>query len=67
MKAQGVKTGTPIWDAKVCPDGVYVKRDFYWYEVLSRKMLDIVVSFFHPLEYYSIDEFFFRPDSWYSC
>jgi len=35
--------------------------------VLSRKMLDIVVSFFHPLEYYSIDEFFFRPDSWYSC
>ncbi len=61
MKAKGVKTGTPIWDAKVlCPDGVYVKRDFYWYEVLSRKMLDIVGSFFSPLEYYSIDEFFFR-------
>ena len=56
MKAQGVKTGTPIWDAKsLCPDGVYVKRDFYWYEVLSRKMLDIVGSFFRPLEYYSID------------
>ena len=63
MKAQGVKTGTPIWDAKkLSPDGVYVKRDFYWYEVLSRKMLDIVGSFFHPLEYYSIDEFFFRAD-----
>ena len=43
MKARGVKTGTPIWDAKVlCPEGVYVKRDFHWYEVLSRKMLDIV-------------------------
>ena len=61
MKAQSVKTGTPIWDAKVlCPTGVYVKRDFYWYEVLSRKMLDIVGSFFSPLEYYSIDEFFFE-------
>ncbi len=61
MKAQGVKTGTPIWDAKLlCPDGVYVKRDFYWYEVLSRKMLDMVGSFFHPIEYYSIDEFFFE-------
>jgi hypothetical protein len=56
-----VKTGTPIWDAKVlCPEGVYVKRDFYWYEVLSRKMLDIVGSFSPRVEYFSIDEFFFR-------
>src|SRR5438270_13859989 len=46
MKLAGVKTGTPIWDAvKLCPDGVYVKRDFYWYEVLSRRMLAIVGSF----------------------
>lgn len=29
MKAAGVKTGTPVWDAvKLCPLGVYVKRDF---------------------------------------
>jgi len=63
MKAQGVKTGTTIWDAKVlCPEGVYVKRDFYWYEVLSRKMLGIVGSFFRTVEYYSIDEFFFRAE-----
>jgi DNA polymerase V len=63
MKAKGVKTGTPIWDAKkLCPEGVYVKRDFYWYEVLSRKMLDIVSSFSPQLEYYSIDEFFFRAE-----
>jgi hypothetical protein len=48
MKARGVKTGTPIWDAKaLCPEGVYVKRDFYWYEVLSRKMLDVVTSAVH--------------------
>lgn len=61
MKARGVKTGTPIWDAKVaCPEGVYVKRDFYWYEVLSRKMLDVVGTFSPLVEYYSIDEFFFE-------
>src|SRR6516162_713926 len=63
MKATGVKTGTPIWDAvKLCPDGVYVKRDFYWYEVLSRKMLGIVGTFSPRVEYYSIDEFFFRAE-----
>jgi DNA polymerase V len=60
MKACGVKTGEPIWDAKVkCPDGVYVKRDFRWYEVLSRAMLDVVNRFSPTAEYYSIDEFFF--------
>ena len=33
----------PIWEALVkCPQGVYVKRDFRWYEVLSRRMLDVV-------------------------
>jgi nucleotidyltransferase/DNA polymerase involved in DNA repair len=33
----------PIWEAlKRCPAGAYVKRDFKWYEVLSRSMLDIV-------------------------
>jgi DNA polymerase V len=63
MKARGVKTGTPIWDAKaLCPEGVYVKRDFYWYEVLSRKMLAVVGEFSPQVEYYSIDEFFFRAD-----
>jgi nucleotidyltransferase/DNA polymerase involved in DNA repair len=61
MKAAGVKTGTPIWDAvKLCPTGIYVKRDFRWYEVLSRKMLDAVREFSPAVEYYSIDEFFFR-------
>jgi DNA polymerase V len=63
MKAAGVKTGTPIWDAaKLCPEGIYVKRDFRWYEVLSRKMLDIVSTFASKLEYYSIDEFFFETE-----
>jgi DNA polymerase V len=63
MKAKGVKTGVPIWDAKaLCPEGVYVKRDFYWYEVLSRKMLDVVGTYSPRVEYYSIDEFFFRAE-----
>src|SRR5437764_13398537 len=61
MKAAGVKTGDPIWEAIVkCPEGVYVKRDFRWYEVLSRLMLDVMRDFSPEVEYYSIDEFFFR-------
>jgi DNA polymerase V len=61
MKAAGIKTGEPIWEAlKKCPDGVYVKRDFRWYEVLSRKMLDAVREFSPTVEWYSIDEFFFK-------
>jgi nucleotidyltransferase/DNA polymerase involved in DNA repair len=61
MKAAGVKTGEPIWDARrKCPDGVYLKRDFRWYEVLSRCMLDVVRRFSFQVEYYSIDEFFFQ-------
>jgi nucleotidyltransferase/DNA polymerase involved in DNA repair len=63
MKAAGVKTGEPIWEArKKCPQGIYVKRDFRWYEVLSRKMLDVVRAFVRRVEYYSIDEFFFEAE-----
>src|SRR5579885_3176740 len=60
MKAAGVGTGMPIWEAlEKCPDGLYVKRDFRWYEVLSRMMLDVVRDLSPRVEYYSIDEFFF--------
>jgi nucleotidyltransferase/DNA polymerase involved in DNA repair len=60
MKATGVSTGMPIWDALVkCPAGVYVKRDFRWYEVLSRLMLGVVREWSPRVEYYSIDEFYF--------
>jgi DNA polymerase V len=60
MKAAGVATGMPIWDALVkCPAGVYLKRDFRWYEVLSRLMLEVVREWSPRVEYYSIDEFFF--------
>ena len=59
--AKGVKSRHPHLgrEGTLCPDGVYVKRDFYWYEVLSRQMLGIVGTFSPKVEYYSIDEFFF--------
>lgn len=60
-KAYGIRTGMPIWDAvPLCPDVVVVKRDFVWYETLSRKMLEIVKRHSDTVEYYSIDEFFGR-------
>ena len=61
MKAAGVKTGMPIWEAmKLCPGGIYIKRDFRWYEVLSRRMLEVMRTCSPRVEYYSIDEFFFQ-------
>jgi nucleotidyltransferase/DNA polymerase involved in DNA repair len=56
MKAAGIKTGMPVWEAlRLCPKGVYLKRDFRWYEVLSRRMLQVVQTRSHAVEYYSID------------
>lgn len=61
MKAAGVKTGEPIWEAlPKCPEGIFIKRDFRWYEVLSRRMLDVMRDLSPRVEYYSIDEFFFQ-------
>ena len=61
MKAAGVKTGdADLGRHAACPDGLYVKRDFRWYEVLCRLMLDVVREFSPTVEYYSIDEFFFE-------
>ncbi|RUL87907.1 DNA polymerase Y family protein [Tautonia sociabilis] len=61
MKSFGVGTGMPIWEAlRLCPDGLYVKRDFRWYEILSRLMLETMRELSPRVEYYSIDEFFFE-------
>ncbi|BBO33630.1 DNA polymerase Y family protein [Lacipirellula parvula] len=60
-KAAGIKTGTPIWEGvTLCPDAVYVKRDFRWYEALSRKMLELVKEVSPRVEFYSIDESFYE-------
>src|SRR5262245_5479996 len=59
MKKYGVRVGEPVWEAKrKCPTGVYVKRDFRWYETLSRRLLDAIGDTSPLVEYYSIDEFF---------
>jgi DNA polymerase V len=64
MKRLGVKTGEPIWDAvKKCPEGLYIKRDFRWYEAVSREMLTAVRERSPCVEYYSIDEFFLSVDA----
>jgi nucleotidyltransferase/DNA polymerase involved in DNA repair len=61
MKAAGVKTGEPVWEAKKkCPEGVYIKRDFRWYEVLSRALHETLKTISPTVEWYSIDEFFFE-------
>jgi DNA polymerase V len=63
MSDKGVKVGDPVWEArKLCPDGIYRKRDFKWYEVLSRKMLSVLRELSPRVEYYSIDEFVFEVD-----
>ena len=60
LKAFSVRTGEPIWEAiPKCPESIYVKRDFRWYEVLSRQMLAFISELSPQVEYYSIDEFFF--------
>ncbi len=67
LKAAGVTIAMPIWDAvPQCPDAVFVKRDFRWYEVLSRKMLDVLREHSPTVEYYSIDEMFFDASGWTS-
>lgn len=63
MKALGVKTGMPIWDAvRCCPQGIYIKRDFRWYEAISRQLLDTLRLVSPAVEYYSIDEMFWDAD-----
>jgi nucleotidyltransferase/DNA polymerase involved in DNA repair len=60
LKSFGIKTGHPIWEAQpLCPHAVYIKRDFRWYESISRRMHEIIKQVSQKVEYYSIDEFFF--------
>lgn len=63
MKCLGVKTGMPIWESvKCCPQDIYIKRDFRWYEVISRQMLHLLHQVSPAVEYYSIDEMFFHAE-----
>lgn len=59
MKPFGVTVGMPIWQAKkLCPEGIYIKRDFRWYGVLSKMMQDVLATYSDEIEYYSVDESF---------
>jgi DNA polymerase V len=61
MSATGVKVGEPIWEAlPKCPDGLYLKRDFEWYETLTLMMIGVVRELSPRVQFYSIDEFFFE-------
>jgi DNA polymerase V len=60
MKDAGVDVAMPIWEARaICPEGIYVKRDFRWYEALSRAMAEVVRGVSSRVEYHSVDEFYF--------
>jgi nucleotidyltransferase/DNA polymerase involved in DNA repair len=68
MKAAGVKTGAPVWEAlKKCPEAIYLNRDFRWYEVLSWAIHDTLRALSPELEYYSIDDFFFAASADPKC
>ena len=59
MKPFGVTVGMPIWKARqLCPEAVYVKRDFQWYGAVSHAMQDIFKSYSDRVEFYSVDESF---------
>ncbi|MBU0981783.1 nucleotidyltransferase [Patescibacteria group bacterium] len=59
MKERGITVATPIWKAKkICPDGIYVKRDFAWYGAVSKAMHKVLRRYSDVLEFYSVDECF---------
>ena len=60
LKRLGVPTGMAVREAAtVCPEAVFLKRDFRWYEEVSRRMLGRVEEVSPRVEFYSIDECFF--------
>ncbi len=65
MRESGVKVGMPIWKAKkICPEGIYIKRDFRWYGEISYKMQNIFKRFTDVVEHYSVDESFLDLGDW---
>lgn len=59
IRTFGVTVGMPVWEAKkLCPEAVFIKRDFQWYALLSGAMQDVLGKFSNVIEYYSIDESF---------
>jgi DNA polymerase-4 len=64
-KACGVKAGMPIQEARrLVPDGIFVGGDLTLYLDFNLKLFKQLLTYRHPVELYSIDEFFvdFRGD-----
>ena len=58
-KAQGVKTGQPIWEAqRLCPDAYYFNPNHSLYVDYSTRILRIMRDFTDLVEPFSIDEAF---------
>lgn len=59
MKASGVKVAMPIQMAKrLCPEGIYIKRDFEWYGIISHQIQEVLHHYSNDVEFYSVDESF---------
>jgi len=59
LKAKGVKTGMPIWEAKkICPNLKVFPADFQLYNGLSAKMFALLNEWTPDVEIYSVDEAF---------
>lgn len=58
LKAKGVKTGTPLWEAKKIPGITCLPPDFEFYNDLSAQMFAILGKWTPDIEVYSVDEAF---------
>lgn len=59
MKARGVTVAMPVRMAKnICPEAIYIKRDFEWYGVISHQIQEILQDYTPNVEFYSVDESF---------
>lgn len=58
LKAKGVKTGTPLWEAKKIPGIICLPPDFEFYNEVSAQMFAILCKWTPDVEVYSVDEAF---------
>jgi DNA polymerase-4/DNA polymerase V len=59
LKAKGVHTGMPIWEArKICPSLMVFPADFQLYNRMSAKMFAVFNEWTPDVEVYSVDEAF---------
>lgn len=63
-KSFGVKTGMNLSEAKkICPNIIFVKADFSYYEFTTLKIVNIIDKYFPIYKEASIDEFYIALDN----